>query len=223
MAGLSSEFSACEATVFARALVIKSTHTGSRLSTMFLSKMLRAALRSMGLPAARGEDCGCLNRSAVKSRRWMSRSQRRVWSRSVGPSVSTPRRRWVSWSSVAAHSVSTPRRRWVSWSVPSARRDGGGCLDPWSAWSATEVGVLVRDGGGCLGPRRRWVSWSVVRLVRDRGGCLGPLGPLGSRQRWVSWSGSGPCGEPTIARSSRRASHKPACEQVEVGVAGGER
>jgi hypothetical protein len=58
MAGLSGEFSACEATVFARALVIKSTYAGSRLSTMFLSKMVRPALRSMGLPAARGEDCG---------------------------------------------------------------------------------------------------------------------------------------------------------------------
>jgi hypothetical protein len=38
----------------------------------------------------------------------MSRSQRRVWSRSVGPSVCTPRRWRVSWSA--------PRRWWVSWS-----------------------------------------------------------------------------------------------------------
>jgi hypothetical protein len=84
-------------------LVVKSTHIGSRLSTMFFSKTFRAALRIMGLPAARGEDCGCLSRIVVKSRRWMPRSQRRVWSRSVGPSGSTPRRRWVSWSAHEVH------------------------------------------------------------------------------------------------------------------------
>jgi hypothetical protein len=71
-----------------------------------------------------------------------------------------PRRRWVSWSVVSATEVGVlvraatevgvlvrlgPRRRWVSWSatevgvlvcglgpfgLPSARRDGGGCLGP---------------------------------------------------------------------------------------------
>ena len=46
MAGLSSEFSESEATVFARTLVIKSIYTASRLSMMFLSKMLRPALRA---------------------------------------------------------------------------------------------------------------------------------------------------------------------------------
>jgi hypothetical protein len=71
----------------------------------------------------RGEDCGCLSRNAMKSRRWMSRSQRRVWSRPVRPSVSTPRRRWVSCSVV----------RGPSWSGSAFRQH-----------AATEVGVLLR-------------------------------------------------------------------------------
>jgi hypothetical protein len=49
MAGLSGEFSRREPCVSARTLMVKGAHAGSRLSTMFLSKMLRAALMSMAL------------------------------------------------------------------------------------------------------------------------------------------------------------------------------
>jgi hypothetical protein len=65
-------------------------------------------------------------------------------SRSVDPSGSTLRRRWVSRSVVRWSAL---RRRWVS-------RSAGGCLGPgvlvrrWVSWSVV----------------RRWVSWSVVRV-----------------------------------------------------------
>jgi hypothetical protein len=118
----------------------------------------------MGLPATLGEDCAYLGASAVKLGRWVSRSQhctaqRRVRSRSVDPSGSTLRRRWVSWSV-----------------GPSC--DGSGCLGPWS------VGPRC-DEVGCLGPlgplRRRRVSWSVVRLGRW-------VSWSAWSGRWVSWS-----------------------------------
>jgi hypothetical protein len=97
-------------------------------------------------------------RRPPRAKRWVSST--------VGPSVSTPRRRWVSWSAFRQHaatevgvlvrSVSTPRRRWVSWSTPRRR---------WVSWSAP-------DGGGCLGPfwsaKPRWVSWSALDGVLRR-------------------------------------------------------
>jgi hypothetical protein len=123
------------------------------------------------------EACGSrhptyLGRTAVKPGRWVSRSQhstarRRVRSRSVDPSGSTLRRRWVSWS-------------------VGPRCDGGGCLGPWSVGPRCDeggcLGPLVRcDEGGCLGPLGPWVSWS---------GCLGPswsaATKVGVLVRWTS-------------------------------------
>jgi hypothetical protein len=71
-------------------------------------------------------------------------------------SWSAPRWKWVSWFVVwvrAAPEVGVLVRAAPNMGVlvrGGARRDGGGCLRP---WSVTEVGVLVRGpGGGCLGP-----------------------------------------------------------------------
>jgi hypothetical protein len=115
--------------------------------------------RSMGHPAALGEDCGYLGRSAVKLHGGgclgHSTARRRVRSRSVDPSGSTLRRRW----GVLV--------RWSAWSAATKL----GVLVRWSAWSAaTKLGVLV-----CL----VWKLGVLVRvLVRgprcDEGGCLGP-------------------------------------------------
>ena len=158
MASLSSEFSACEAIVSSGPLVVKSIRAGSCMSTMFLLKMLRAALRSMGLPAALREDCGYIGRSAVKLRRWVS------WSRAEHSSSvvtvrwafpGTPRRTWMSWSGLV-------RKPDVGVLVRLVRGPGGRWLGPWvscSAWSVLEVGVLVR-----LGPLE-WFDQRLIGLV----------------------------------------------------------
>ena len=139
--------------------MVKRTNTGSRLSTMFLSKMLRARQkcgerrsRSMGLPAARGQEGGCLG---------------------LRP------RGWVSWPVVCGQEGGCLGLRRVGVLVC----EEGGCLGlcglrprGWVSWP---------EEGGCLGPRPRgWVSWPVVR--GQEGGCLG-LRRVGVLV-WVSWS-----------------------------------
>jgi hypothetical protein len=154
----------------------------------------------MGFPATLGADCAYLGRSAVSLGRCVSRSRhgtarRRVRSRSVDPSGSTLRRSWVSWSvgplvraaTEVGVSVRGPLVHAATKVGVLARHDEGGCLGPWSAWSAaTKVGVLVRprnhspSNGGCTGTRNRSTvgssscrdkprcPWSCCRTVMAR-------------------------------------------------------